>query len=66
MLTLQESNSAATLSEPKPRMDCRIKSGNDAVIHNTQPRHCEEQRDEAIQLPAQAPWIASLPLAMTT
>jgi hypothetical protein len=35
MLTGHEANSAANLSEPKPRMDCRVKPGNDDVGDNT-------------------------------
>jgi hypothetical protein len=65
-ITGGESNNAANLSEPKRRLDCRIKSGNDDMEHSPAlPRHCEERSDEAIQLPAQAHWIASLTLAMT-
>jgi hypothetical protein len=55
MLTGRESNNTANLSKRKPRMDCRVKPGNDdGRGYLPRPRHCEEQRDEAIQLPAQA------------
>jgi hypothetical protein len=50
-------------------MDCRVKPGNDDVTCFTASSSdlviARSQRDEAIQIPAQAIWIASLTLAMT-
>jgi hypothetical protein len=47
MLTRRESDGPTSLSKPAPRMDCRVRPGNDderIIASSFGPRHCEERQ----------------------